>query len=338
MMKRLRFISQRWGRHILSGCITIICLVVFFKQINFLNVLEAFAQFEWIYLILGIGSLALGYLFRIIRWSMMLQATAEDVTIKSCAAPFLGSIALNNILPFRIGDVVRAFVFPDAMGIRRTTAASSLFVERLIDLITLLTCLAIGSLAVKSVIIPLELKSTAIILALLGGVLLMLGFLWSKVLGDIFDRLSQNMKISVKKVNFYAVLGASFHAFNIMSRPKILFTTLIISMLIWIGEAGAFYFILFGAGIESSPEVALLVMSMATLSTLVPSSPGYVGPFHLAVFSAISLVGGTEAQAGSYAIIVHLALWVPTTLAGVVAIWANPTLFRSAKAQAINFS
>jgi hypothetical protein len=72
-------------------------------------------------------------------------------------------------------------------------------------------------------------------------------------------------------------------------------------------------------------------MSIATLSTLVPSSPGYVGPFHLAAFTAVSLIGGTAAQAGSFAVLAHLALWLPTTAAGAIAILFRPELFRSAR-------
>ena len=88
-------------------------------------------------------------------------------------------------------------------------------------------------------------------------------------------------------------------------------------------------------GLNATVIIALLVMSMATIATLVPSSPGYVGPFHLAAFTAISLVGGTSSQAGSYAIIVHLALWASTTLAGAIAIWLRPNLFSTAKSEAI---
>jgi hypothetical protein len=124
------------------------------------------------------------------------------------------------------------------------------------------------------------------------------------------------------------------HGFDAMSRPRLLLSILAISMLVWEGEAGLFYFVLQGAGVGGSPLVALLVMAVATLSTLVPSSPGYVGTFHVAAFTAISLVGGTAAQAGSYAVIVHLALWAPTTLAGGLAIWTRPELFRVARSQA----
>jgi uncharacterized membrane protein YbhN (UPF0104 family) len=74
-------------------------------------------------------------------------------------------------------------------------------------------------------------------------------------------------------------------------------------------------------------------MAITTLSTLVPSSPGYVGPFHLAAFTAVSMLGGSDAQAASFAVLVHLALWIPTSLVGALAIWSRPQLFRAARAK-----
>jgi uncharacterized protein (TIRG00374 family) len=327
-------VSRRWTKHLIGGGVTFTCLFVFFRQVNFTEVLAALKNFQWAYLILGMASLVFGYALRIIRWSMMLKATGAGATFGNCSAPFLGSIALNNVLPLRLGDVVRALVFPKSMGITKTTATSSLIVERLIDLMTLLVSLAIGLFAVQTIAIPPELKASAVTLASIGGVALSVGFLFSGALGNFFNKLAAKAGSASDLSRIYETLGGLLHGFNVMSRPKVLLAMLIVSMLVWVGEAGLFYFVLVGAGMEGSLVIALLVMAVATLSTLVPSSPGYVGPFHLAAFTAISLVGGTAAQAGSYAVIVHLALWLPTTLAGSLAIWTRPELFRAAKSQA----
>ena len=335
MTNRQRFIQQRWTKHLLGGGITILCLFVFIDQINFEEVLEALANFHWVYLLWGIASLAFGYALRIMRWAMMLRTTGADARFANCSAPFLGSIALNNVLPLRFGDVVRALVFPKSMGISKTTATISLIVERLIDLMTLLASLAIGLFAIQTIEIPPGLKASAVTLAAIGGVILSAGFFFSRALGDLFNALAKRSEPQSARsvVKIYETCADLLHGFNVMSRPKVLFSMLIVSMFVWVGESGLFYFVLLGTGVKSTPLMAVLVMSVATLSTLVPSSPGYVGSFHLAVFTAISLVGGTAAQAASYAVIVHLALWMPTTIAGSLAIWLRPELFKIAKFQ-----
>lgn len=316
--------------------ITLLCLFAFFRQINFPDVWHALANFHWAYLVLGLCSLAVGYALRIMRWALMLRAAGAQATFANCSAPFLGAIALNNVLPLRLGDAVRAWVFPRAMGIARTTATSSLVVERLVDLMTLLASLALGLFALQALAVPPALKASAALLAACGGLVLVLGFLFSGALARFFNqraaRSREGRTASPSRMALvYETLGALLQGFNLMSRPRLLLSMLALSLLVWAGEAGLFYFVLLGAGLGGSPLVALLVMAVATLSTLVPSSPGYVGSFHLAAFTAVSLVGGTAAQAGSYAVIVHLALWLPTSLAGALALWMNPALLRATK-------
>lgn len=329
-----------WTKHLVGATITLACLVVMARNIDFDDLVEAIGYFHWSYLLLGIASLAVGYALRILRWSMMLWAAGAQIGFRQCVAPFLGSIALNNVLPLRLGDIVRAFVFPISMGIPRTTATSSLVVERLIDLMTLLASLAIGLFAVRAVTVPQALRSSAVMLAIMGGIALAAAFLFSGMLARWLERLAAararaNSGAIDRLARGYSTVGMLFHGFEAMSRPRILALMLGLSMLIWTCESGLFYFALLGLGIEATPVMALLVMSVATLSTLAPSSPGYIGPFHLAAFTAISLMGGTSAQAGSYAVIVHFALWASTTLAGAIAIWSTPALFRAVHARPI---
>jgi len=328
----------RWSKHLIGIGVTLVCLMVFIGQIDPVEVGRAFSEFNWQYLIYGSISLVIGYAFRILRWSIMLRAAGSKVDFKTCSAPFLGSITLNNVLPLRIGDVVRALIFPASMGITKTTATSSLIVERLIDLLTLLACLAFGVYALQQINIPSELKVSALTMALVGCLALVAGFFFSKMLSNLFIRLANRVGTTQVLGKLFNLVGGVFHSVDAMSRLKTLVSMLCISVFVWVGEAGLFYFILLGSGIDGSPLTALLVMSVATLSTLLPSSPGYVGTFHIAVFAAVSLVGGGAAQAGSYAVLVHLALWIPTTLAGALAIWLYPDLFKVARHKFLNVS
>ncbi|MBC7453659.1 MAG: flippase-like domain-containing protein [Massilia sp.] len=325
--------ERGWIKHAVGAAVTVLCIVVIARKVNVGEVLNALERFHWPYLLAGIAFLACGYALRILRWSILLGSADGPVAFRNCAAPFLGSIALNNVLPLRLGDVVRAFVFPLAMGVSKTTASSSLVMERLIDLMTLLCCLAIGLIAISAAAVPPMITESALTMAVIGGLALTGCFLFSGALARLLARWS-TARAGAGPGRLAGALHAAsglFRGFEAMSRPRILLLTLLISMLVWGGESGLFYCIMLGFGLPATPAMALLVMAIATLSTLVPSSPGYVGPFHLAAFTAISLVGGSAAQAGSFAVLAHLALWVPTSLAGALAIWSRPGLFRSAR-------
>lgn len=321
--------SQRgkWVSLALGTLVSVACIAFIVHKIDVAQVKLAFQRFEWRYFALGVACLAFGYVMRILRWSRILNSAGARVSFRQCAAPFLGSIALNNVLPLRLGDVVRALVFPTSIGVPRATSTSSLVMERLVDLMTLILWLSASIMLSRHLSIPGWIKETALSLAIIGTLSLFAIFLWS---GAIARQLKP-MRGGVARV-----LTSLLEGFEAMSRPRALATMLGLSLFVWVGEAGLFYSLLIGFGLDATPAAAVIIMAIATLATLVPSSPGYVGPFHLAAFAGITLLGGTNDQAASFAVLSHLGLWVPTTLAGVAAIAANPKMFRGLQQQQAN--
>ena len=326
--------KQGWIRHLAGAGVTVLCLYVMLRRVDIAEAVAAWRYFHWPWLVLGIASVAMGYTFRINRWSVILRAAGVSISFNKCATPFLGSIALNNVLPLRLGDVLRALVFPKAMGISRTDAAGSLVMERVMDLMTLLACLAIGLFAMQPFEIPAEIKASAISLSAAGSIVITMGVVFSTRLGGFFRRLSSGSHMG-KTDGFAArlcvMISGLLLSFGAMSRPGVLSVLLLLSIPVWIGESGLFYFVLHGFGFDVTFFMALLVMSVATLATLVPSSPGYVGPFHLAAFTVVSLAGGSSSLAGSFAVMVHLVLWTSTTAAGAAALWLQPELLRAVR-------
>src|SRR3569832_457226 len=154
------------------------------------------------------------------------------------------------------------------------------------------------------------------------------GFLISGRLSRSFHRIAHSSTGAAREGHLHRLLVGMSHlldSFEAMSRPRVLIAVIGISMLVWVGESGLFYFLLLGFGLDATPAIAVVVMAIATLSTLVPSAPGYIGPFHLAAFTAITMLSSTSAQAGSYAVLSHLALWLPTTIAGTNTKRKRPT-------------
>jgi len=85
----------------------------------------ALAGTPWSLLGLGAVALAAGFVVRIVRWWMMLGALEPAVSLRACTRPFLLSLAVNNTMPLRAGDVVSAVGLREALRPRSfvTTAA-----------------------------------------------------------------------------------------------------------------------------------------------------------------------------------------------------------------------
>jgi len=321
---------------LLVGCaLSAVCLYFVFRNIKFAEVGHALETFAWPWLLVGVASLAVGYTGRILRWRILLQACGPKVSVAACASPFLASIALNNVLPFRLGDVVRALVFPTALGVTRTDATATLVLERLVDLLTLLLCLAIAASFFPKGALPAAVVDIVLVLAIVGSIalacLMFLTGLMLRIIRWVAGLLEGKVPALARIVLAIAALVESLQA---ISRVRTVLAALLISFVAWAGELGLYLALMQGIGMAFSLPGGLLLMSMATIATLVPSSPGYVGPYHLAAFTAANLMGGTATQAMTLAVLCHLGVWLPTTIAGATVMLFNRNLFRAARAQA----
>ena len=71
-----------------------------------------------------------------------------------------------------------------------------------------------------------------------------------------------------------------------------------------------------------TPATALLTTAIANLTTLVPSGPGYVGTFEAGVLLAVNgALGISRGLALSYAVLLHVLLWLPVTIWGAIEWW-----------------
>ncbi|TCV95753.1 hypothetical protein EC912_10297 [Luteibacter rhizovicinus] len=322
---------------LIIGCaLSAVCLYFVFRNIRFEEVGRALATFRWPYLIVGVLSLAAGYTARIFRWKLLLKACGPKVTTAACASPFLASIALNNVLPFRLGDVVRALVFPAALGVTKTGATATLVLERLVDLLTLLMCLAVAASFFPKGALPASVVDIVIVLSVIGSVALLGLILFTGLIVRLVRWFATRIepKAPTKVVVVVRAIADLVEALQSISRMRTVFAALAISFVAWAGELGLYLALMQGIGMAFSLPGGLLLMSMATIATLVPSSPGYVGPYHLAAFTAAHLMGGSSTQAMTLAVLCHLGVWLPTTIAGATVMIFNRNLFNAARNQA----
>ena len=73
-------------------------------------------------------------------------------------------------------------------------------------------------------------------------------------------------------------------------------------------------------GLDLSVTDALFVAAVLNLGSAVPSSPGYVGTYEWLGVASLGLLDVPHEQALAFTILLHAAWYVPTTLAGGVAL------------------
>lgn len=284
------------------------------------------AHLGWI--ALGVVLFCVGYACRIQRWRIMLNADGgHNASMKVVAVPFLVSIAANNVLPFRAGDVMRVFAFSNWLGVGTVQVLATMVVERLLDLLCLLVVFGLALLlfdarvgAAAGGMIGFGAGGILVIAAVVLFVLLFPRVFKVLVLRLFAVVLPEGSQLVTRAIEFFDKLEQQATGAQM---PKLL----VLSVLAWLFEGSVFYAAARSIPAVHEPLAALLAFPVATLATLLPSTPGYAGTFHYFAIWAAEIMGNPFAAATAFAVIVHMMLWLTATVAGGICavVWMSRT-------------
>lgn len=310
---------KRHIRTIIGLIIAIVLIGLIFQQTDGIQLASAIRSSNPLWLLLALLVFCLGICGRSARWSSMLRTSSPAATPRACLRPFLSSLALNNLLPFRAGDLARAFAFNKELGTGPGQVLASLFVERLLDLASLLLFLALGLWAFDIQSLPAFGKvgavgaGSAFLLAL--TIFILLAFpRWLQLFIDACLRLIHKLAPNSGNHLSTEVAGATQLLATLGGRRLV--PLIIISLIVWSLEGLTFLCVAQGVPGLINHSGAWFALPLATLATLIPSTPGYVGTFDYFAVLAMTLTNNDAVPAAAFAFIAHLLIWLPPTLTG----------------------
>jgi uncharacterized membrane protein YbhN (UPF0104 family) len=260
--------------------------------------------------LLGVlGFTAASYTLRCVRWTRMMRSTGAKFGV--CARVLMTSLAANNILPLRIGDIMRVFTYAGDLGASPSVILSTVILEKLLDIfiLVLLFTLTMGSNASahsKAVAETLLAISTVGLLTLILGARAM-----KRPLEGFFAKHSGNAKIA--KLEHWIMLALDCLLEIGIGGSMLL---LVQSAIIWTCEGMIFVSAARLIGLATDWIGPWQAVSVANLSYLIPSSPGAIGTFEFAVKTGLMTHGASEARAALYALALHAWLLISVTGAG----------------------
>ncbi len=249
-----------------------------------------------------------GYTLRCVRWTRMMRSTGARFGV--CARVLMTSIAANNILPFRIGDVMRIFTYAPDLGASPSVILSTVIFEKLLDIFVLVLLFVVfmghdvnrhSRLLATSL---LAISSIGLLVLLLGARTL------GPVLRRLFARFPQNSKF--KKIEHWILL-----ALDCIRQIGILGSLwlLLMSAVIWVCEGMIFVSAANLIGMVTGRAGCWQAVSVGNLSYLIPSSPGGIGTFEWAVKTSLVSHGAPEPQAALFSLAIHA--WLLISITGV---------------------
>jgi uncharacterized membrane protein YbhN (UPF0104 family) len=119
-----------------------------FRPVDFQQLGQALIDFQWLWAFPFLVVTALSLYLRAVRWRILLSPVA-DLSSRRLFSPLMAGFALNNLLPARAGEFARALFLNRADGLPLAPTFATIVVERLMDMIVLLSLLAFVFLTIE---------------------------------------------------------------------------------------------------------------------------------------------------------------------------------------------
>ena len=254
--------------------------------------------------LLAVVAFMFGYLLQATRWRRI--ANAPQLGLRRFYEMVLGGLACNNVLPIRIGELIRAGWLSREAPMPGGRALGSVALDRVCDVIALVLFLVIGLQAVPT---PEWLQRMVI-----GAAVLVVLIVAALVFARLYTRSQDRDRRERGRIRRIVRDTVDFLGEPIGRHRAALWLALSIGA--WTVGAFAVFLVARSVGVELDALEAVFVASALALGVAIPSSPGYIGTYQWIGVAALGLLDVPASQALAFAILMQASWYVPTTLIG----------------------
>ena len=313
--------------------VSTIFIALFLFTVELKEMGEALVSADYLYVVPAVLIYFVAVMLRSMRWKYLLSPISEFTAVRLFPVVTVGYMA-NNLLPARIGEVIRAYYLGRRENFSTSTALATIMVERVYDGLTLLllAVVAVPFLMLSGLVndssnvsvLAWSFFGAAAVLVFIAAIILLTFLAVYPGAGPLLDRFTFLIPARFRsRVGEY--IDLFLEGLSVLRERRRHFGLIIMSLPVWLSE-GAMYLLIalsFDLGAFFEPPVlivpvVLLVTTASNLGTALPSAPGAIGTFEFPAVSALVLVGVAEGVAGAYAIMLHVALLLPVTALGLL--------------------
>ncbi|MCP4481790.1 MAG: flippase-like domain-containing protein [bacterium] len=294
--------------------ISLLFLWFVFRKIDFLEVLIHLKNLKISWLIVFIIIFLFNFALKGIRWSALTVDKYKNTLLFTRS--FITGMMLNNLLPLRMGDLIRAYLVSKRLNLKKSTMFGTVVIERFFDILSLFILLSLFI-----VIADFEISDFIRNIAKAGIIVGLSGFIFLIILSRKKTRILEKID-SLHNINFFkkitGFIDSVIEGFDVLNHNHHIVGVAFLSLLVWLFEAFSFMMIGLAFGLELNLFAYIFLMISVCLGTLIPSGPGYVGVFEGATIGVLALFGIEKEIALAYAIVLHTIQIIVVTLAGIV--------------------
>ena len=317
-------------------------LALFLLTVDVGKMYDALAGADYVWVAPAVALYLVSLLFRTMRWRILL-AHMKSVGVGRLYPVVVVGYMANNILPMRLGELVRSYYVGQREGVSRGAALATIMVERVMDALMLLVFIIVSALLIPlgGVVSGLgEWSGIAWPLLVAGATVPFVGVFGGMV--AVARHPDASRRIIARAAGLLPPRGGQLVSglgdrlimgLEPLRSVRAIAVLFVLSAPVWLLEAGLFYLIAISfdlqhvlGGYGGLAIAAVLVTAIANIGSSVPAAPGGIGLFELVARETLVLLplGMVDrAVAGAYAGVVHAALLLPMIALGQAYLWID---------------
>ena len=289
------------------------------RGVDFRSLAEALGRVRYVRLVAALAVFVLGQVARAYRWRLLLYPL-EGLRLSRLFNVLNIGAMVNNVSPFRLGDVLKAYLCAELEQLSAARALSTVGVERIADTLTIVFLLV---LLIPSISLPATLAGPTVgvgVVAVVAVLVLLFVAAHREQSLALFDRLLQRYRFRGSEW-LRGMVNSAVDGLACLGSPRTAAGVLAWSAVIWVGAALQFHLVMWAADLTLPFAAALTALCLTSLGMVVPSSPGYVGVFESLTIVALSLFDVGRDVALSYALVLHAFGYLGLGILGVLGLW-----------------
>lgn len=305
--------KTNWSRLAFGVVISAVALWVILRNVDLEQTYSAMEAMDKRYFIPALFLFLCTILARSAAWRTIL---GNQISLRKAFFTENQGYFLNNVLPFRLGEVGRAVVLSLTTRLSFWEGFSTIIIERFFDM-AIMAGLLLVSLAFISG------AEWALNASWMVGGLVITGFLVlyiaahspekaEKVFNFLTSRWPRLQSWGAEKLKLF------LQGLATLREPKRFLLVVVLLSATWLFNISWYYVLLRAFVPEAKFLWAAFSVGVASLGVAVPSTPGYIGVYEFATVSALALFAIPESDAFAYALVSHALYLTVTIILGLV--------------------
>jgi uncharacterized protein (TIRG00374 family) len=305
------------SRQAVGYLLALACLSWVFYDINFKTLWQGMPGINWWLVALAVIFDILSYVIQGLRWQQLLHTAGTITTLRATQAVYAG-LFVNEILPMRIGELVRTYLVSRWLSVKFIAIIPSVAIERFFDAIWLAAGIIITALFVQ---LPKEFRGAANTLGILLVILVAL-FLYLLVFRKNNRSAGEEKNVTgwhpLRKLRYYLSMIAN--GIRDIGASRLCYFSFINSGFVLILQILAFWLVMEAYGLNLSVWAGSAILLLLHLGTVIPNAPSNIGTYQFFCVVGLTFFGIDKTIATGFSVVVFIILTIPLWAIGLVAI------------------